>query len=441
MAALVKEEIPQWIQNLSKKQQRQLRAYSVQLGNAPAKATTKPTAWTKGPPVGSGLSTRPAANNPASAQGKNWVCKACGHKANLARYLYCNRKECSLRWNFWDSSDNRPLHRPKSSASDSAPPPAKATDGPEAPGDLAEAPPPLGPKDVAYLETLAERLKTTQADTATQLLQQANHLRLQLPAQPEPPSKPPPPPDILLPRHLGKLRKLEAQVVRHEKALATAQDQLVAAQALVQAQTERLQAAKARVEAAQKTRQELLDQIPKPASGGTATPRADGSGGTPAIPGLPGQSLVDFQDFLGRLLTAPEAADASHLAGLASELRHKLSAHFANGASASAAGQHLLATLPKGDSEMLSATEGSGPEGPAAVRVANGKKQRTGSFLPPAAAVASSSGEGGEEGDTEEADTAEGDRPRSRSPKGTGQGKKKKKPPRGPGTPKTDSSE
>jgi hypothetical protein len=294
---------------------------------------------------------------------------------------------------------------------------------------------------VAYLETLAERLKTTQADTATQLLQQANHLRLQLPAQPEPPSKPPPPPEILLPRHLGKLRKLEAQVVRHEKALATAHDQLAAAQALAQAQTERLQAAKVRVEAAQKTRQELLDQIPKPAAGGTATPRADGSGSTPAIPGLPGQSLVDFQDFLGRLLTAPESADSAHLAELASELRHKLSAHFANGTSASAAGQHLLATLPKGDSEMLSATEGSGPEGPASVRVANGKKQRTGSFLPPAATAASSSGEGGEEGDNEEADTADGERPRSRSPKGTSQRKKKKKPPRGPGPPKTDSSE
>jgi hypothetical protein len=238
---------------------------------------------------------------------------------------------------------------------------------------------------------------------------------------------------------LGKLRKLEAQVVRQEKALATAHDQLAAAQALAQAQTERLQAAKARVEAAQKTRQELLDQIPKPTTGGTATPRADGSGNSSAIPGLPGQSLVDFQDFLGRLLTAPESADSALLAELASGLRHKLAAHFADGTSASAAGQHLLATLPKGDSEMLSATEGSGPEGPASVRTASGKKQRTGSFLPPAAKAASSSGEDGEEGDNEEA--ADGDRPRSRSPKGTTQKAKKQKPPRGPGTPKTDSSE
>jgi hypothetical protein len=444
MATSVKEEIPQWIQNLSKKQQRQLRAYSVQLGNAPAAPTTKPTAWTKGPPIGSGTATRPAASNPASAQGKNWVCKACGHKANLARYLYCNRKECSLRWNFWDSSDDRPLHRPKPAAPDSAPPPTKAknTEGPEAAtGDHAEPPPPLGPKDVAYLETLAERLKTTQADTATLLLQQANHLRLQLPAQPEPPPKPPPPPEILLPRHLGKLRKLEAQVVRNEKALATAHEQLAAAQALVQAQTERLQAAKARVEAAQKTRQELLDQIPKPTTGGTATPRADGSESSSAISGLPGQSLVDFQDFLGRLLTAPESADPAHLAELASGLRHKLAAHFPSSTSASAAGQHLLATLPKGDSEMLSATEGSGPEGPASVRVARGKKQRTGSFLPPSAKAASSSGEGGEEGDNEEADTADGERPRSRSPKGTSKKPTKTKLPRGPGTPKTDSSE
>jgi hypothetical protein len=90
---------------------------------------------------------------------------------------------------------------------------------------------------------------------------------------------------------------------------------------------------------------------------------------------------------------------------------------------------------------MLSATEGSGPEGPASVRVANGKKQRTGSFLPPASKAASSSGEDGEEGDNEEADTADGERPRSRSPKGTSKKPKKKKPPRGPGTPKTDSSE
>jgi hypothetical protein len=240
---------------------------------------------------------------------------------------------------------------------------------------------------------------------------------------------------------LGKLRKLEAQVVRNEKALATAQDQLAAAQALVQAQTERLNAAKARVEAAQKTRQELLEQIPKPNPGGTATPRADGSANSSTLPGLPGQSLVDFQDFLGRLLTAPESTDSTQLAELASGLRLKLSAHFNSSASAVAAGQHLLATLPKGDAEMLSATEGSGPEGPASVRVANGKKQRTGGFLPPASKAASASDEDGDEGDNEAAATTEGERPRSRSPKGTTTKHKKKRPPRGPGTPKTDSSE
>jgi hypothetical protein len=292
---------------------------------------------------------------------------------------------------------------------------------------------------VAYLEALAERLKATQADTATQLLQQANHLRLQLPAL-EPPAKPPLPPDILLPRHLGKLRKLEAQVVRNEKALATAQDQLAAAQALVQAQTERLNAAKARVEAAQKTRQELLEQIPKP-RGGTATPRADGTGTSLPLPGLSGQSLLDFQDFLGRLLTTPESTDATQLAELASGLRHKLSAHFDSDASAAAAGQHLLATLPKGDADMLSATEGSGHEGVASVTKANGKKQRTSGFLPPASKAASSDEDGGD-GDNEEAATADGERPRSRSPKGTTTSKpRKQRPPRGPGSPKTDSSE
>jgi hypothetical protein len=239
---------------------------------------------------------------------------------------------------------------------------------------------------------------------------------------------------------LGKLRKLEAQVVRNEKALATAHDQLAAAQALVQAQTERLNAAKARVEAAQKTRQELLEQIPKPL-GGTATPRADGTGTSSPLPGLSGQSLVDFQDFLGRLLTAPETTDSTQLAELASGLRHKLSAQFDSSASAAAAGQHLLATLPKGDAEMLSATEGSGPEGPASVTKANGKKQRTSGFLPPASKAASSDEDGGD-GDNEEAATADGERPRSRSPKGSTTSKpKKKRPPRGPGSPKTDSSE
>jgi hypothetical protein len=285
---------------------------------------------------------------------------------------------------------------------------------------------------VDTLEKLADKLKTTQASTATELLAQANKLRLELAAMPPPEPKPPPPPEVVLPRHLAKLRRLRHHVERQQKALDKATAARDEAQTALDKQAERLASATQKLAEAEQTRLDLLKALPTSGSPEEAARRGHHSApGTP-LAGTP-NSLPEVLRFLGELLLPSaddEATRTARLGGLAETLRKGLASRYADPAAMAAVLLGTGAHPDGGDDPMVTADEKETPHAGGTVRLPDAKRRKG----------KASRDTSGSDADEEEAagtgsETAPGRRRRSRTPP-PGSGRKGR---HGPGSPATDS--
>jgi hypothetical protein len=288
---------------------------------------------------------------------------------------------------------------------------------------------------VDTLEKLAEKLKTTQASTATELLAQANKLRLELAALPPPEPKPPPPPEVVLPRHLAKLRRLRHHVERQQKALDKAAAARDEAQAALDKQAERLASATKKLEEAEQTRLELLKALPTSGSPDETARRGHSAPGTP-LAGTP-NSLPEVVRFLGELLLPSDDDEATRMArlgGLADTLRKGLASRYADPAAMAAVLLGTVAPPPPppegGDDPMVTADEKETPHAGGTARLPEAKRRR-------GTAPRDTSGS---DADEETAagtgnETAPGTRRRSRTPPPPGNGRKSRHGPHSPATP------
>jgi hypothetical protein len=291
---------------------------------------------------------------------------------------------------------------------------------------------------VDTLEQLANKLQATQAAASAELRAQATKLRQELAAVPPPEPKPPPPPEVLLPRHLAKLRRLRHNVERQQKALDKATAARDEAQVALDTQADRLNAAKQRLEDAEQTRLTLLQALPT--SGSSTTTHGLSGTVAPSTPlvGCP-NALPEVLQFLGHLLTPTDVDDATRLAQLgklADSLRQGLSSRYSDPAAMAAA---LLRPSPEtaaspevGDEAMHTADEaghhGTG-ERAVAVRLPDNKRRKG----EPRESSGSDADEEKEEAPSRGEDAAR--RRRSRTPpSGTGSGGLRA---RGPGSPAT----
>jgi hypothetical protein len=425
-------EIPPWMRVLTKKQQRQLKAYSLAtLGGKTPANSGRPTAWVKGPPP---IGSTPAGKGSAAPTSKrNWTCRACGHADNKPAFRWCNNPACNLRWNYWDDTSTVPKLRPRQGEQEDdgkgKGPPKEAT-----PSTAAT---PAGPslQDVDTLEKLADKLKTTQSSTATELLAQANKLRLELAALPPPEPKPPPPPEIVLPRHLAKLRRLRHNVERQQKALDKASAARDEAQAALDKQAERLASATKKLEEAEQTRLELLKALPTSGSPDEAARRGHHSAPSTPLAGTPNY-LPEVVRFLGELLLPSDDDEATRMArlgGLADTLRKGLASRYADPAAMAAMLLGTAAPPPPppegGDDPMVTADEKETPHAGVTVRLPDSKRRK-------GTAPRDTSGS---DADEEEAactgsEAAPGTRRRSRTPP-PANGRKTRHGPHSPATP------
>jgi hypothetical protein len=355
--ATAREASPGWAQVARKQKKAAKRAAAAaattRLGSAQA-GDSRPQPWTK------------QQDGPRDSATTKWACRKCGH-TNPMHHRRCNGSGCGTRWNFWDSTDRTPLLRPTTTEKEAAKEPRKRESGnkgtprvapptaagatgaagtrtPRADGTLPPSPAATdkalpNEQDLANLEALVAKLRTTNDTASTQmavhLASQADSLRGALAertaAQPaeEAPPKTPPPAEILLTRQVRTIAKLQKQAERHRSAVAAAEEGVTAAQNLLAAQQERLAKAEARLQEAEETRQALVaglqqaappqgamevDLTPKESEGPLATL------GTAVLP--------HFCTFLGQLLVSGSPEDMAKLAhGLKDHLQQHIPDH------------------------------------------------------------------------------------------------------------------
>jgi hypothetical protein len=163
---------------------------------------------------------------------------------------------------------------------------------------------------------------------AVHLASQADSLRGALaqrttpPPEEKAPPKTPPPAEILLTRQVRTIAKLQKQTEKHRTAVAAAEEGVLAAQNLLEAQRERLAKAEARLQEAEDTRSSLVAALQKEAPPqGAMEVDPPPQGDRAPLAQLDSAVLPFLCTFLGQLLGSSSQDD---LAKMAAGLRDRL---------------------------------------------------------------------------------------------------------------------